>query len=115
MKQGVFGLIREKQYGLNRFWHFGKCKAEAWENKKYNRNFPHYWPDGGRGYLLKREVIEQIFKIISASKNNFQLGNYIYEDVMLGELIGIGQTSYLWIDLLDKYLYDPSLSLNSKT
>ena len=62
----LIGFIRDAAHGIDRFWHFGKCNSETWNNRKYTR--PAYcWPDGGRGYLMKRPGLKK-FSHISVAR-----------------------------------------------
>lgn len=106
------GFIRDATHGIDRFWHFGKCSSEAWNSRKYTRS-AYYWPDGGRGYLLKRPALEKIFAYISCPKNRFDIGNYIYEDLMIGEAMYWEQIKTLEKDFTKAFLSDHDKSLNT--
>ena len=109
----LIGFIRDAAHGIDRFWHFGKCNSETWNNRKYTR--PAYcWPDGGRGYLMKRPGLEKIFAYISCQKNMFEIGNYIYEDVMIGEVMYWNQIKTQNEDFTKAFLRDSDESFNTR-
>lgn len=108
----LYGFIRDIQFGITRDWHFGKCNDKKLNSKYYDRSIKQ-WPDGGRGYALNRQGIINIFSHILDKKNKFHLGNYIYEDVMVGEILELSNSKFMFIDFMTDFLFDPDQSLNT--
>lgn len=108
----LFGFIRDVQFGFTRDWHFGKCKDKELNSKYYDRKIK-YWPDGGRGYALNRQGIINLFSHILDKKNKFYLSDYIYEDVMVGEILELSTSKFMFIDFMTDFLFDPDKSLNT--
>jgi len=109
----IIGFIRKEEWGFNRYWHFGKCSSEALNSRRHPRT-TYIWPDGGRGYLVKRQALKAIFTFISCPKNRFELGNYIYEDAMIGELMYRAQIKFFSENFTGAFLDDHESSSNTR-
>jgi len=109
----LFGFIRDEKHGFSRDWHFGKCNDEVLNSHYYDRKI-NYWPDGGRGYALSRKGAENLFSHIFRENSTFLLSNYLYEDVMIGEILEPIGEAWFYIDFMDTLFKDPDNSANSQ-
>ena len=63
---------------------------------------------------MKRPGLEKIFAYISSQKNMFEIGNYIYEDVMIGEVMYWNQIKTQNEDFTKAFLRDSDESFNTR-
>lgn len=68
-------------------WHFGKCsKGSFWEKRKYTGPYTS-WADGGRGYILSRNSMENISKIYNFNNLHVIKKHHICEDLMIALIL----------------------------
>ncbi|MEM2174560.1 MAG: glycosyltransferase family 2 protein, partial [Candidatus Micrarchaeia archaeon] len=74
---------------LDRVWHREKSKSETISltlDKAYSNIS---WADGGSGYSLTRFAIYKILKTLETEYGKFLSSLYLYEDILIGTLLGI--------------------------
>lgn len=101
------GQIRDKRHA-NRTWHFGKCSSDDLNKKEYTNEVLYNWCDGGHGYYLSPYSILSIINLFDTNP-----GQHLYEDMMIGEYLGVNDIYPVGYSLLSSVFYDPQLSENS--
>ncbi len=101
------GQIRDKRYA-NRRWHFGKCNSNHLNFKEYNRDILFDWCDGGHGYYLSPYSVMSIVNLYGTDPRE-----HLYEDMMIGEFLGLNDIYPVNYSMLSGLFYDPYLSENS--
>ncbi|MEM0379699.1 MAG: glycosyltransferase family 2 protein, partial [Nanopusillaceae archaeon] len=84
-----YGKKNKKFLQLDRTWHKGKSKNEIISltlDKSYSNIS---WADGGSGYSLTRFAIYKILKTLETEYGKFLSSLYLYEDILIGTLLGI--------------------------
>lgn len=84
-----YGKKIKKFLQLDRTWHRGKSKNEIISltlDKSYSNMS---WADGGSGYSLTRFAINKILKTLEKDNGKFLYKFYLYEDMLIGTLLGI--------------------------
>lgn len=69
--------------GVDKKWHFGKCKNKKLNNKPYWNKYIGDWCGGGFGYILSRSSISLLIK----AENYKYIWNEIYEDKAIGDIL----------------------------